>query len=357
MRAFRGLSLPLLNSARGGGFANEAIPWAKAFIGAQELGLHCLHPAWGLNRRGYSRDFGTSRLDSVVHPALRLALPTVRITHEMVRGTGETDYALALRALSRELELPRGRPVVVTHETMHGGWIGVRRARSFLHGELVRPPHVAGDLYRIGNMLDPQKLTIGVHLRFGDFARGDGGPQPGIYNMSLPDPWYEGVVGALLDTFPDRAQALLVTDGPDEPVVRRLLERDGVLLPPRRRLPLLSDLASLASADVLVCSVSAFSQLAAFLSDSPYLWFDRHLNDHGGWRSIWGHEAKEQGPTGLTARNLADAATSEDAVWGRGFGTDDSGRIPTALADLLERRLSLKRRKRDLIYSGVVRST
>jgi hypothetical protein len=350
-----GFSMPLLHSVRGGGLANEAIPWAKAFIGAQELGLRPLRPAWGLNPRGYSRDFETSRLDVALHAGLRKALPTVRITHEMVQATGEWDYALALRALAPELEIPRGRPVVVTHETMHGGWTAVRRARDYLRAELLRPPHVARDLYAAHEQLDPEKLTIAVHLRFGDFARSATGPMPGIYNETLPDTWYEANVEAALEAFSGRAQALVITDGPAEPVVERLRKRPDVHVPPPRSRPVLSDLLLLASADLLVCSVSAFSQLAAFLSEAPYMWFAGHLNDHGGWRSIWGHEEKEQAPAGLTGRNLADAADRPDPVFGRGFAADGSARLSPEITDLLDRRLSLKQRRRDLIYAGVVR--
>jgi hypothetical protein len=356
MSTHRGFSMPLLHSLRGGGLANEAIPWAKAFIGAEELGLRALHPPWGLNPRGYRRDFGTAPTDVVVHRALRAALPTIRITHDMVLETGETDYARAMRALAPELRIPRGRPVLVTHETMRGGWTAVRRARDFLRASFLRPRHVASDLYAVQEELHPEALTIGVHLRFGDFVRSASGPSPGIYNETLPDQWYESVVGALLDAFPGRARALLVTDDPHAPVIRRLLERPDVCLPPERSRPLLSDLLALAGADVIVCSVSAFSQLAAFLSESPYVWFAGHLNDHGGWHSIWGHEEDERHPAAVTARSLADADEDRDPVFGRGFAAAMAEPIAPELVDILERRLVLKRHARDLLYSGVVRT-
>ncbi len=346
--------MPLLHSLRGGGLANEAFPWAKAFIGAQELGLRCLHPAWGLNPRNYSADFGTTRLDAVAHWALRRGLRTVRITPALVEQTGEADYGLAVRALAPELGLEGPRPVVVTHESMHGGWTAIERARSFLRRELLRPPHVVRDLYAVEGALDPEKLTIGVHLRYGDFARSDSGPRPGEYNTALPDTWYASVVEGLLNAFTGQAQALLVTDDPSAAVVHRLLAREGVLVPPPRPRPALSDLLALAAADVLVCSVSAYSMLAAFLSESPYVWFEPHLNDHGGWQSIWGHEEVDD-PQGPTMRNLAVAGISPDPVFGRGFAANGDGRIPDALRDVLERRLWLKKRSRDLIFRGVAR--
>ena len=289
-------SVPLLHSFRGAGLANEAIPWAKAFIGAREFGLRCLHPAWGLNPRGYSHDFSTSRLDAVAQRALVRALPTRRITPALVESTGERDYARALQALRPELNLRPDRPVVVTHESMEGGWIGIRSARAFLRAAFLQPPHVAVDLYRIGRQLDPEKLTAAVHLRFGDFLRSGHGPGPGIFNQTLPDSWYEETIHTILDTFPDRLDIVLVTDDPDAAVVRRLLELDQVQVPPTRARPVLSDLSLLASADLLVCSTSAFSQLAAFLSESPYIWCAPHLYvDKDGWGSIWGHDEHPNG--------------------------------------------------------------
>lgn len=346
-----GFSVPVLHSVRGGGLANEAIPWAKAFIGARELGLRLVAPPWGLNPRGYSADFGTSRADVVAYRALR-ALPAIRITPDAVRATGEVDYGRALRALAPELGLSERRAFAVTHESMEGGWLAIRSAREFLRAQLLRPGHVAADLYAISQTLRPDALTVGMHLRFGDFSPTEHGPRPGSHNERLPDSWYEGVADALERAFEDRVEIVLVTDDPQAPVVTRLLERRSAVVPPQRARPLLSDLLLLANADFLVCSTSAFSQLAAFLSGSPYAWFEPHLNDHDGWRSIWGHEEAAEAP-GTTLRNLA-AADGDGA--GRGFPVRPDGSLDDELVALLAERLRLKQADRDLLQHGIVRA-
>ena len=49
-----------------------------------------------------------------------------------------------------------------------------------------------------------------------------------------------------------------------------------------------SDLLLLASADLLVCSLSSYSLTAAWLGAMPYLWLRDQLHDDDGWLSMWG---------------------------------------------------------------------
>jgi len=351
-----GFSIPVTHGLRGSGLGNEVIPWAKAFIASQEFGLRLIHPAWGLNRRGYRRDFRTSRADWIGRTTLKIALPTVRITERMVHETGEDDYALALRALAPELNLPRRSPVVTLHEGMSGGDYGIQRARGFLHHELLRPRHVAQDLYLISKDLDPERLTIAFHVRAQDFRVESSGPVPGQFSMALPSEWYEAVLSNFDKNFGDAAQYLIFSDARESPLLKALSRYKGVVTPPERPQPLLSDLFSMVNADALVCSVSSFSMLAAFLSDKPYLWFAPHLNDHGGWRSLWGHEEWQQPPDGLTARNIAMSAASPEPIFARGVPVGVDGQLSSHLLELLQRRASLKRRRNDLLYYGVTRN-
>jgi hypothetical protein len=308
-----------------------------------------------LNPRAYRHDFRTSRADWIGRIALQRALPTVRITERMVRETGEDDYALALRALAPELNLPRTVPVVTLHEGMSGGYYGIQRARDFLQRELLRPRHVAQDLYLFSKNLDPERLTIAFHVRAQDFRVESEGPAPGQFNMALPNDWYEAVLENFVENLGDTAQYLLFSDAPESPFLKTLMRYKGVVIPPERPQPLLSDLYSMANADALVCSVSSLSMLAAFLSDSPYLWFAPHLNDHGDWRSLWGHEESQQPPHGLTARNITGSAASPDPVFARGVPVDADGRLSTHLLEQLQQRAFLKQRRNDLLYYGVTR--
>jgi hypothetical protein len=353
----RGFSIPLTHGFRGSGLGNEVIPWAKAFIASQEFGLKLIHPAWGLNARRYSRDFSTSSADWLGQRALRIALPTTRITEHMVRETGEDDYALALRALAKDLNIGRRMPSVVLNEGMSGGYYGIQRARDFLQHQLLRPRHVARDLYRISEVLDPERLTVAVHVRARDFASQSNGPTPGQFNMALPSSWYEAVIANLDHTFGESVQYLVFSDATEITVLKTLTARKGVIIPPRRRHPLLSDLFSMVNADVLLCSVSSFSMLAAFLSEKPYVWFEPHLSDHGGWRSLWGHEESQQAPRGLTAHNIVSAEAAADPIFARGVAVGVDGRLPEELLQMLEQTAALKRRRHDLLYYGVIRTS
>ena len=342
-------SVPLLHSFRGAGLADEAIPWAKAFIGAREFGLRRLHPAWGLNPRGYSHDFSTSRLDAVAQRALVRALPTRRITPALVESTGERDYARALTSPTPRAQ-PSAGPARSRDPRVDGRRLDRHQIGARVSPRCVPPATTrCGRPLQIGRRLNPEKLTAAVHLRFGDFLRSGHGPGPGIFNQTLPDSWYEETIHTILDTFPDRLDIVLVTDDPDAAVVRRLLELDQVQVPPTRARPVLSDLSLLASADLLVCSTSAFSQLAAFLSESPYIWCAPHLYvDKDGWGSIWGHDEHHNG-------GAQDGTSTQEPRLGKGFPLGESVTLPPELEDLLERRLSIKRSGRDLIQGGVVR--
>jgi hypothetical protein len=214
---------------------------------------------------------------------------------------------------------------------------------------------VVPDLYKIRERLDPQRLIVAVHLRAGDFGSAEAPPRPGEFNRALPREWYRNVVANVAAEFGERAQFLLFSDE----VASRdamLVDNASVVQLPARERPMLSDLLSMAFADLLVCSVSSFSLLAGFLSDHPYAWYAPHLYERGGWRSIWGYESFQQSPGGLTSINVSVAendVSGED--FGRGFAIQPDGCIPDRLAEILRQRLATKQLRRDLLYYGVVR--
>ena len=202
--------------------------------------------------------------------------------------------------------------------------------------------------------LDPERLTVAVHVRTGDFGSEIHGPTPGQFNTSLPAGWYEAVIASIDHHFREAVQYVIFSDAYDSELLKRLVLSERVIVPPLRRRPLLSDLFSMVNADLLVCSVSSFSMLAAFLSDKPYVWFEPHLNVHGGWRSLWGHEEAQRAPRGLTAQNILSAEVEADSIFGRGVAVGMNGELPDELVELLDRRSFLKRRRHDLLYYGVI---
>ena len=345
-----GWSVPAIYGVRGAGLGNEAISWAKAFIGAQELGLRAMHPAWGINRRRYWRDFETPRLDWLAH---RAAEPfAVDITWSHVEATGFDDYGLAMRALRGRLPLDR-RPLVVRHVSgMAGGFLTVRRARQYLLGQILQPSHVAGDLYRIAeHWWQDDVVRVAVHVRAGDFLTMEEGPGPGQFNSRIPADWYLRTCRSIRSSFSGRVSILVLTDDPAGPVARRLVDEVDALIPPHRDLPLLSDLAAMAFADLLVCSVSSMSMLGVFLSAKPYLWYAPHLEETGGWRSIWGGQPDQL--EGATARNRDTKPTQTGDIF-RGVAVDRDGRIPGSLIESLAEATRFRDVKHDLVMYGVV---
>jgi hypothetical protein len=340
----------VISGRRGSGLGNEVIPWAKAYLAAQELGLRTVHPPWGLNPRGYRRDFGTSRADWLMQSVAATALSSVDLTWERIRSTGEHDYGLAVRALRDQLGLDR-RPLVVRNVSgMAGGFLAVRRARTFLLSQVLSPEHVAADLYSIARRWDDNAVRVAVHVRGGDFGRAGVGPGPGQFNRAVPDRWYVEVCRSLRAQLGDGVGFLVFSDGDGE-AVRRLVRDVGAVTPPARRRPLLSDVAAMAQADLLVCSVSSMSMFAAFLSGAQYVWYGPHLERCGGWRSIWGLEPEQR--TGITAQNRS--ARSEPAPLTRGVPVDDDGQVPLDLVQRLEEQVEIRDPRHDLLLYGVVR--
>ena len=105
---------------RGEGLGNEMIPWAKGWIASQALDARMIGPSWGINKRRYYRNFGTSRLDFLIEDLLS-HLPHYAFTEEEYRSTGIVDFGSAIRQWA-ERKLPRKRSFIVTVGGMWGGY-------------------------------------------------------------------------------------------------------------------------------------------------------------------------------------------------------------------------------------------
>lgn len=330
---------------RGAGLGNEIFPWAKAYLASRELGFGLVQPAWGLNPRGYWREFGTPRLDWLAHGALTTVMPVVRVTDEMVRSTGQTDYGAAVRILDAEHGWSQRRSLVLLHEGMSGGYLGIERARDFLRNRLLGhlPDAEAG-----GRAPGDARLHVAVHARLGDFRDDSVGPRPGTFNARVPAAWYRSLLNTLQAQYGPALRVDIVSDDFGQ-AARMLPEWSG----PERPRTTLEDLSVMVAADLLICSVSSLSMLAAFLSDGPYLWFRPHLGDRSGFLSIWGHEDGQR--TGPTAAHIqAEQLVAADPLPTRGVAMGADEELPLWLKDFLQSRAAFRRRSADLIHYGVV---
>lgn len=351
--------LPLVQG-RGAGLGNELIPWARAYLMAHVLGARCLYPAFSLNPRNYRIHFQTSRLDFFRQKLLVRALPRVHFDESDFETHGGTDTVSAFTAFAHSHGLFQRRPLLVTTDGMWGGLQHVDRARDFIRGKLYNTRFAASNLAVLGARLHPNKLTVALHVRLGDFspAASDPNSYRGKFNCALPLEWFLKIGRQLISAFGSQLQFQIFSDGSPaqlEPLTKLLNPVDSRSPRPSDA----SDLLAMAKADLLVCSVSSYSVWAATLSTSPYIWFGPQMHTHGAeWASIWGDQDSQRRDNSATLTALSAQVhhiSGEQA--GRAYIVGIDGHVPASLVQTLQRRSSELDRIGDLVRCGVARHT
>jgi hypothetical protein len=117
-----------------------------------------------------------------------------------------------------------------------------------------------------------------------------------------------------------------------------------------------SDALALAAADLLVCSASSYSVMAAFLSEAPYLWFAPNLHRHAeGFYSADG-DAPESGVASATHRAIEyflKESAQQPAQNGRGVAIEVGGGVPAAALEAAAHRHRWRRWELDLVRGGI----
>jgi hypothetical protein len=336
---------------QGYGLGNELLPWARAFLASQVLRITCLPPAFGLNRRGYWRHFRTPTDDWLRNRALERLLPVINFTESDWLEYGGGDVVPALHRFADARGLHQRRAYVLATDGLWGGWHHVQAAREFIRATLYQSRFAAANLLRLRERLSADKLLVAMHVRLGDFAAPVAAEQyRGTPNRSLPLTWFRDVALALRRLLGAQLQFLLISDG--EP---------SQLRPLMDELPCVttgdipdgdcSDLLMLASADLMVCSTSTYSSLAAFLSDAPYLWFAPNL--HGNTHARWlGERSEEMMRPGSPLRAALESHAATPSAMARGIPVDLDAHLPQWLPTYLLERLALKRWHTDLVRGG-----
>lgn len=331
----------------GYGLGNDLIPWAKGYILASLTGAQLLHPAWGNNARGYARFFGTSSLDWQWYRLLVRALPKVPFTEDEYRAIGENDFAKAAATFVTKQRLRERRHYVVTVTGPWGAYSGLGSARHFVLAQLMATRFTQANLLKLNSLLSGSRLTVGVHVRLGDF----GAERPvrsyeGLVNTRLPLAWYRHVCDKLVSLLgADRLQFIVASDGPKSALCELL---DGIPAIFTGDFPNTdcSDLIALSEADLLVCSLSTYSVWAAFLSRNPYIWFAPNLT------AVKGAYANRM----IRGFGIYDdvAAPAGDPMT-RGCPVGMDGALPEWLSDYVEMRLAMKNPTTDLVRGGAAR--
>jgi len=354
MRALLRYCIPRVRH-KGHGLANEIVPWARAFLAAQVLNAKLLPPAFGLNRRGYWRQFRTSPDDWIFNRAIERIMPVIEFRETDYLAHGGEDVVPALRSFAAAHRLLERPLYAFVTEGMWGGYRHVQAAREFIRSTLYESRYAPGNLLQLHERLDPRKIQIGMHVRLGDFVAPtslhDYRAQP---NTSLPIAWFHNVAESLRRAFADDWQLLLVSDG-DPEQLRELYSGFPCVLSADQSYRDCSDLLALAASDLLVCSASSFSSLAAFLSEGPYLWFAQNLHAHAeGCYSMHGDSAELSAQSTSNRAAVRDFTSSAAAHSGRGYAVDADGRVPQGALEAAALRRDARRWERDLVRGGVV---
>lgn len=323
-------------------------------MAAQVLGACLLPPAFALNRRRCWRHFGTPLDDWIRNRTIEHILPRVEFAEADYLGHGGDDLLVALRGFAAARGLYDRAGYVLTTSGMWGGFRHIAPARDFVRSTLYQSRYAARNLLRLHERLDPNKVLVGMRIRLGDFrAAGNPGDYGKVANMSLPIEWFCNIASQLKAQFADELQILIASDGTPEQL-RPLTTAYPCLTTADLPNSNCSDVLALANADLLVCSASTYSALAAFLSNSPYLWFAPGLHLHAqGCYSI-GDFALARG----TERHAIGAAVAqfgaEPADWQpRGFAVDLDGRLPAILAPMVVQCHARRLWRYDLASHGV----
>jgi hypothetical protein len=342
-------------SPRGEGLGNELLPWAKGWLASQELNAHLVGPSWGLNRRRYSRNFKTSRLDFVLEDAL-LRLPHLEFTEADYRATRQIDFGAAIRNWAVTHALSQRRSFIVRVGGMWGGYAAIHRARPFLWSRLLASRHALHNIDRALARLDRTKLFVALHLRSGagEFVQAlPGQPVRGMFNIAIPGEWYTSVCQELARYFRDRIQFWFFADRPT-PDLLAVIRRFNPAQCPPSSLTECSDLLLMALADLRVCSVSSYSMAASFLAGGPYIWYEPQLTLRDGVYSLWGHEEAQEKTTSPTKPTDAKFPSTQSPPIACSLGTamDIDDPLPNQMAAILEDRLRAKNPRTNLLDFG-----
>lgn len=281
-------------SLRGEGLGNELIPAAKSYLCAKSLGATQIPHGWGLNPRGYRHLFGTAVFDVIPPRLASVVLPHREITQADWLSERTEDYGELCARVLKKRPFPSWAPVgTLIHADMWGGYALIDPARHWIQSVLLSAVGAADRMNAFHRNTAGATFKIGIHVRRGDFDAMQGDIQ-GKYSIAIPIEWYRSVLSHVLPILPNNSAVCVFSDSPINV---------GELLPSNMHgiqawQPAFpghdtADLLALASCDLILCSVSAYSIMAAWLARKPYVWLRDQMHEKAGRFSIWGKEALE----------------------------------------------------------------
>jgi hypothetical protein len=339
-----GFSVAKPTTRRGAGLGNEVFPLAKAYIASRRLGLKLVEPPWVLNPRRYDREMGLRPADLGNYAWTRMSPRRFQVTEQLFRSTGLADYGAAMVELQKSGTIPR-RGFILDHSGMWGGYRAINESRQYL-GWRLQPDVWAPSWLNFRDQFEG-RLHVAIHLRAGDFQESTHGPLPGDFNKVLPAQWYMAVLNAL-EGQPDLdIRYSIHTDSPGSDITKGILTRLGNRAYVTR-MQAKSDVMAMASADLLICSVSSLSMLAGFLSNAPYIWFKPQLTPLANCLTLWG------GQSDLVTRESVSLVGSGALTGARGFAFAVDTPLPTSLVEIAMAHAVCRWKSTDLLQHGAI---
>jgi hypothetical protein len=240
-------------------------------------------------------------------------------------------------------------------EGMWGGYYAIRRAREFLRKQLIMTRWTLENLTEYFGRTNPDCLQVALHIRHGDFLQPESAmTYRGKFGIAIPDDWYLNIARSIQCLLGCKnVQFTLVSDANPSYLAPYKTGFCAITTESQNHRDI-SDLLILASADVLVCSISSYSLLAAFLSKGLYLWYEPQMTSvNREFYSLWGGEDYQKSPSSATQQNLR-LAENDDSAAPRGLPVKASGK----LSDSALAAISAQRHPAfcDLVQYGTVRS-
>ena len=236
-----------------------------------------MSPAWGSNPREYWRYFKSPRWDSLVHRAVSKVFPTISFTQSDFDAIGLSDFREASRRFIRLHNLDKKSFWCVEITGLWGAFEGLRSSRPFLLSRLLSTSHTVQNIYRIKQNIDNQRLSVGLHVRLGDFSKSNSYSYKSSINMSWPIEWWINIVERLNDCFGASNINFFLASNGSLNELAPLLSYENVLFTSPLPYSDISDLLTLSECDLICGSLSSFSMWAIFLGNAYSLWFDENF--------------------------------------------------------------------------------
>lgn len=279
------ISVPKLINA---GIGNLFFPLAKSFLASQALNCRLLIP--------YQID--TTRLKIYFNPIKMGYLPylpnplkKIVFTYEdYIKIRSETmtdDYFVNVKFFADRLDL---RNKVLVNEGMWGGYSSIYRARSWIKTLLAANRSSRMAISEMGCRCSMNRIQIGFHIRRSDFKSPttNSPTVQSLWNVQTPISWFEHIARILSEELGRKnLDFILFTDSPKDEEIASFKQDYGFVNQKQRPGNVYSDLYLMSECDLLVCSNSSYSMLAAFLSESPYLMYKEYLLKKGEKYQLW----------------------------------------------------------------------